>query len=235
MPLRFLIADDSATNRMLFSATITRMGHQADVVATGREALDCIHASRYDLVFLDVNMPGMDGATTAREIITRDLHHTPVYAISGYVSADKEDALTAAGVRACLIKPLDRDKITRVLSECQLNAAPLAPVAMANSDVPRKLMGVYAQELRTRADACLRYLAEQDTKALLREAHTLRALADMLKTTQVQQAAAALEDACTQPPLNEKTTEQQAYHLKNRVQSLCRECHRAASIIERLL
>jgi CheY-like chemotaxis protein len=234
MPLRFLIADDSATNRMLFSATIARMGHQADVVATGKEAIDRIHSNRYDLVFLDVNMPGMDGATTAREIINRDLNHTPVYAISGYVSADKENTLTAAGVRACLIKPLDREKITRVLSECQIESEAQPQASKPASDVPRKLMGVYAQELRTRADACLRYLADQEQAALLREAHTLRALADMLKTTQVQQAATFLEDACTQPA-DASDADQQAYHLKNRVQSLCRECHRAASIIERLI
>jgi CheY-like chemotaxis protein len=40
MPLRILIADDSATNRLLFKTTVTRMGHHADVVATGREAID---------------------------------------------------------------------------------------------------------------------------------------------------------------------------------------------------
>lgn len=235
MPLHMLIADDSATNRMLFATTVTRMGHQADVVATGREAVAFFNKNSYDLVFLDINMPGMDGIATAMEIQPLNKRHTPVYAITGWIDKKLEDKLAAAGVRDCLVKPLDREKISHAIGACHLeNHAPAVPLA-APEDVPQRLLGVYADELRARAQACERYLATLNVSGLLREAHTLRALADMLKTPAVEKSAAQLEKTCLaqlQKVQNGKPAEPPPPQT---VEELARACHMAARAIERLI
>jgi CheY-like chemotaxis protein len=59
MPLRLLIAEDSATNRLLLSMTMARIGIDADIAANGKEALALFHQHRYDLVFLDLEMPAL--------------------------------------------------------------------------------------------------------------------------------------------------------------------------------
>lgn len=231
MALRILIADDSATNRLLFSATIARMGHQADVVATGSEAIDLFMQNRYDLVFLDINMPVMGGIATAREMHDNNRTHTPVYAISGWINADLEDQMLLAGVRDCLVKPLDRDKLETVIHVCGLGNQAPAPHATPQ-DIPQKLLAIYARELRSRADACTRYTATGDLSALLREAHTLRALADMLKTPEVERTAGVVEKAAhallrADPP--------EARMRVAETIALVRACHTAARAIERMM
>jgi len=56
MPLRFLITDDSATNRKLFTMVAERMGHHADAAASGREAIEFFAAHAYDIGFFDLTM-----------------------------------------------------------------------------------------------------------------------------------------------------------------------------------
>lgn len=193
MPLRILIADDSATNRLLFSTVMTRLGHVADAVATGREAVALFREARYDVVFLDLNMPVMDGMQTAAEMQRQNPRGIPIYAISGYADEKTIGALQGAGIRRCIQKPLDRQKIDSVLKECGQSAEPPRP---GQPLAPYKLLGTYAQELRSRAAACLQNAADRNVAALAREAHTIRALGQMLKTPDVETKAAALEAAC---------------------------------------
>jgi len=234
MPLRILIADDSASNRMLFSATVTRMGHQADVVATGREAVELFSQNSYDLVFLDIRMPGIDGFAAAREIHDMNKLHTPVYGISGWVDAETEAQVLSAAMRDCLVKPLDREKLARVMADCRLeNHTSALPPALPQ-DIPKKLLTVYANELRARADACARYYAAADIEGILRESHTLRALADMLKTPEVERTAAILERQCRQhlrQPFNPGDM-QQIYFQS--LQDMTRACLLAARAVERM-
>ena len=68
MPLKILIAEDSATNRLLFSMTMKRLGHAADIAVNGMEACQLFRGTHYDLVFLDLNMPVADGIRAAMEI-----------------------------------------------------------------------------------------------------------------------------------------------------------------------
>lgn len=235
MPLHILIADDSATNRMLFSATVTRMGHQADVVATGREAIDLFAQNSYDLVFLDINMPGIDGITTAKEIHALNKRHTPVYAVSGWIDADTEEQITAAAIRDCLIKPLDREKLTGVITACGLENQAAAAPQVQPPDIPKKLLAVYADELRARADACERHYAAADIDGVMREAHTLRALADMLRTPDVERTARIMENQCQQyleKPFEPEQVQRVYYEA---LQDMTRACYLAARTIERLI
>lgn len=220
MPLCILIADDSATNRMLFSMTIKRMGHEADVVATGDEATNLFSQKQYDLVFLDLNMPLTDGIGTARKILPMNKRGIPVYAITGFATKEQEAAFAGAGIRRGLIKPLDREKLLEIMKECGLKDEP-GPMP-ATREIPQKLLGTYARELRSRVQACQRYLAEENGQGLMREAHTIRALGQMLKTPEVEIAAAALE----------RSEKEKRSAL---VEVLCAACTRTADTIEKKL
>lgn len=221
MTLRILIADDSATNRLLFSTVMTRLGHHADTAATGREALALFRDNRYDLVFLDLNMPVMDGFDTGAQIRQKNLRNIPVYAISGLAEDVSQISLDATGIRRCIQKPLDREKLDSVLAECGL-ATEATPQTTPYS-IPQKLLSTYAQELRSRsrASACLRFADDQNIPALAREAHTVRALGQMLKTTEIETTAALLETACRLQKFDQE------------VGALHDACVRAAAIIER--
>lgn len=197
MNVKILIADDSATNRLLLSATISRLGHKADIVASGVEALHNFQREDYDLVFLDLNMPLMDGIVTAREIQKINKRGTPVYALTGGPTPEQESRLAETGIKRCIIKPLDREKIQRVFHESGLGTLP-SPAHLPDH-LPDRLLHVYAAELRARGKACADFAQQGDIPSLMHETHTLRALAAMLQTHYIEEAASELEAACAHP------------------------------------
>jgi len=196
MPLNILIAEDSATNRLLFSITMTRLGHQVDIASNGQEAVELFRDNIYHLVFLDLYMPVMGGIEAAFAIKRLNARNVPVYAISGLPPDDKAQKFQEVGIRRCLLKPLDREKLAEVAHENGLDANFMArPDGRATQAAPRRLMISYAHELRSRSDACGVFFRDRDHAALYREARTIESLADMLGIDSLKVAAKALEDA----------------------------------------
>ena len=224
MSMRLLISEDSATNRLLLSMTLERLGYKAEIVANGAEAVEKFSPHLYDLVFLDLNMPVMDGIETAWEISKHNSRHIPVYAISGFPPAQMEKKFSKVGIRRCLIKPLDREKLAEVIKECGLAKA-LPQNSTLPDNIPKRLMATYAHELRSRAQACARYCEDKDKKALIREAHTLRALAQMLNIEQLDARALTLEEECQ--------TDEEDF-IAAQVRQIIQICDDTASRLERL-
>lgn len=232
MTLSILIAEDSATNRLLFSMTLARLGHKADIAVNGREALVFFRARPYDLVFLDLNMPLSDGIETAREIRKINTRHTPVYAISGFPAPEQELKFAGAGIARCLLKPLDRLKLDEVIAECGLQEKASAAPGEATSTSSSVLMRTYVSELRSRAQACLRDHADKDNDAFMRECHTIRSLAQMLGLDELERMAWAIEMRLgpgQEPPSPAAISGFAAACLKQADDSERRFMHRSAS------
>jgi signal transduction histidine kinase/DNA-binding response OmpR family regulator len=71
VPLRILVAEDVAVNQKFIRLALEQMGYRADVVADGREAIDAVRRQPYDVVFMDVQMPVLDGLAATRAIRER--------------------------------------------------------------------------------------------------------------------------------------------------------------------
>ena len=122
-PLKVLAVDDVAENLELLQLMLSREGLQVSRASSGAEALACYGNDHFDLILMDVQMPGMDGLTATRLIRQAEREAgksaTPVIALTASVlSQDREDA-QAAGMNGFAIKPLDmptlRQEISRVL------------------------------------------------------------------------------------------------------------------------
>jgi CheY-like chemotaxis protein/nitrogen-specific signal transduction histidine kinase len=112
--LSVLCAEDNPYGRVVLNTILTELGHRADFVASGEEAVAAV-ARGYDVVLMDVTLSGIDGIEATRRIraLEGDAGHTPIVGISGRSEAGDEAAARAAGMNQYLRKPVS----PRALSE----------------------------------------------------------------------------------------------------------------------
>lgn len=116
-PLKILVAEDNDVNQMIVASFLKRLGYQAQIVANGAEALSAVQAVRFDLVFMDLQMPVMDGCT-ATVRIRSDLpaeQQPYIIALTASVTKEEQDQCLAAGMQDFLKKPLNSRELVRVL------------------------------------------------------------------------------------------------------------------------
>ena len=108
-PLRVLVAEDNLVNQKVTLAMLAKFGYRADLVATGLEAVNAVRLLPYDVVFMDLQMPELDGIDATRQILSDhpvDRRPRIVALTANAFSDDKEECL-AAGMDDYLSKPLD--------------------------------------------------------------------------------------------------------------------------------
>ena len=121
--LRLLLAEDNLVNQKLAVTQLRRLGHSVAVASNGRETLQALQQASFDAVFLDCQMPELDGYETAREIrrleADRKLGNRPptfVIALTANAMAGDREKCLAAGMDEFLTKPLDLDQLPSVLN-----------------------------------------------------------------------------------------------------------------------
>jgi len=134
--LSILVAEDNEINALLARALLARLGHRPTIAANGEAAVESWLAARaagspYDLVLMDVQMPGMDGLEAARRIRAvesqADSKRTPMLALTANAQTEDREAALAAGLDGLLVKPLDRERLREVLEAIyRPSAGPLA-------------------------------------------------------------------------------------------------------------
>ncbi len=116
--LRILVAEDNIVNQRLAEACITRRGHEAVVVSNGREAVDTWTRESFDAIFMDVQMPEMDGLEATAQIRASERGRpgrTPIIAMTAHAMSTDRDRCFAAGMDDYVTKPISLREIDRVL------------------------------------------------------------------------------------------------------------------------
>lgn len=104
MSLSILLVDDSDVNRKVASLMLKKLGYQADLAANGIEAIEVLENRPYDIVFMDIEMPEMDGLE-ATKIIRQRWHQSPkIIIVTSFDGC--QDACFDAGANDFLTKPL---------------------------------------------------------------------------------------------------------------------------------
>ncbi len=117
--LKILVADDESIIGTMFKRELESKGHNVDVVLNGAEALKLVSSNGYDLVFMDIVMPGMDGIETSKEI-KKICPELMVALMTGKIDRDtvnKEAEFVSAGGRVFLYKPFSEDEMNSVIQE----------------------------------------------------------------------------------------------------------------------
>ena len=124
-PLRILLVEDNVVNQRLAARLLERLGYRADVVANGLEAIHAVERQPYDLVFMDVQMPEMDGLEATRRICARwaGAQRPRIVAMTANARPEDRGACVAAGMDDYLAKPIRVEELVAALSACESREA----------------------------------------------------------------------------------------------------------------
>jgi signal transduction histidine kinase/DNA-binding response OmpR family regulator len=217
-PLRVLVAEDNPVNRKLAASILQRAGHEAILVANGKEAVDAVTRERFDVVLMDVQMPVMGGFEATRLI--RELEassgrrRTPIIAVTAHaMKGDREDCF-AAGMDGFAPKPIQSAKLLEMLDRLgsESIATVIVPAEIADNTDPAtldevglmrlvsgnqalagELAGLFLEDLEPRVTEITAAVDARDAERLRMGAHALAGSALTLKAGLVAASARVLE------------------------------------------
>ncbi|MEO1131577.1 MAG: response regulator, partial [Cyanobacteria bacterium J06639_1] len=212
-PLRILVAEDLALNQEVALQALASLGYEADIAQNGSEAVEAVRATPYDIVFLDVQMPVMDGLTAAR--IIREWSESPhqpwLIAMTAHAMRSDREACLQAGMNDYLSKPVRLKTLATALQTYRVAIAspmeptePISPMPTPRSQsspaspaLPAPLDPKILQEFRVAAGDRGDEMVAKIVQSYLRDApHRLAAIrnaAEMDDSSGLRQSAHALK------------------------------------------
>jgi CheY-like chemotaxis protein len=189
-PLTILVAEDNVTNQRVMGGVLERFGHRYDIAGNGRQAVELVGRNGYDLVFMDMQMPEMDGleATRAIRALPGAAARVPILAMTANAFTSDRDACLAAGMDGFLSKPIDRRKLAEALAEIatkgKSNAAtPFDPARLeeltaeiGEADVA-EILATFRRDADQLTAAITDAIARNDAVAFRTSLHTLEGAA----------------------------------------------------------
>lgn len=124
---RVLIVEDDKINQMIYKKQMIRFNYDYKIAEDGFEALDLLQYESFDLILLDMQMPGMNGDEVLHKIrneLGEPLKHIPVICVSASVYPKVIDAMLQSGADAFLIKPYKESELAQIIAETLSNARP---------------------------------------------------------------------------------------------------------------
>lgn len=222
---RALIVDDNEINRRLAGLLLEKIGGIADYAANGEAAVEAYKQNRYDIILMDVYMPGMDGVEATRQI--RNLEstsgsHTPVIALTASPLSGDRQRFIAAGVDGYLTKPITEKTLLTALAQwCEdksqikhrsfMAATPViyettampivdphkgVETAFGRPDAWLTVLTMLMQDLPNITHNIRSAHLQQDFLQLQQCAHKLSGAASCCGTSALEQAAKTLEIHC---------------------------------------
>jgi signal transduction histidine kinase/CheY-like chemotaxis protein len=214
--LRILLAEDNRVNQKVATRLLEKRGHRVVVANNGKEALAVLAGGVFDLVFMDVQMPEMDGLQATMVIREQEKVtgvHQPIIALTALAMKGDQERCIAAGTDGYLTKPISPEQLDEALDshthlrrddiplkingnhspEATVNAAELLQRIDGDrallADLVAILRGEYPEQLRDARES----IARGDAKGLERVGHALKGAFDNLSATSAAGFAAELE------------------------------------------
>ena len=198
--LRVLVAEDNDFNRDLVTRVLQAAGAEVTQATSGDAALELVRANDFDIVIMDLHLPGMDGAETARRLraLGPDKRLMPIIALTADVFANDRDG-DAMEMDAYLVKPLDEGKLWHAIrrlcrpaaatSASAEDAAASVSVAEIRRRMQPRLVASIAQQRQRIGEAVTR----RDLAALGELAHELRGVTGYFGLKEFSEAVAEFE------------------------------------------
>jgi signal transduction histidine kinase/DNA-binding response OmpR family regulator len=238
-PLSILIAEDNLTNQRLLVRLLERLGFSPAVVGDGAAAVDAVATAGFDVVLMDVQMPGVDGLEATRRIRTRGGSQPWIVAVTANATADDRAACEQAGMDAYLSKPIRPADLVAELERASRqvrrvsNAAAVPVIDHAALVRLTELTGDqdFVRSLLTEFQAEAADLLDQVRAAVTARPEEARRPAHSLKSSAANVGAMALAAVAADV---EAAADDHADRLPQLVESLAAELERAVVALEGL-
>lgn len=127
---RILLAEDHKVNQALMRAILRELGHEVEIVENGQEAVAAVMRTPYDLVFMDMQMPELDGVEAATRIraLQGPPSEIPIVALTANAMSDQRQACLDAGMNDHVSKPVDAGAVQRAVDQWALSGPASATV-----------------------------------------------------------------------------------------------------------
>lgn len=210
--LKVLVVEDNPVNQRVSQGMLSARGHQVQLAANGREALEALENGQFDLVLMDVQMPEMDGLEATRRIRHQEAAsggHIPIIAMTAHALNEDRRRCLEVGMDEHVVKPIDPqvlfETMARVLGMASSPAAPAGSRAAPGTETgPAEwlrrdpamfahLVAIFQEDYPRQLTEVRRALDQGDAEAVALGAHTLKGTVANFSQGKVWEAAKELE------------------------------------------
>jgi signal transduction histidine kinase/DNA-binding response OmpR family regulator len=215
--LRILLVEDNRVNQVVVLRMLEKMGHTVKIACNGREAMSFTAAEIFDLVFMDVQMPEMDGLTATRNIRGREKKtgfHIPIVAMTAHAMKGDKERCLEAGMDGYISKPVSSKEIEDMISTIavtetatptliEVQAAPSPPIAWDRAKALERVDGdeqllqevvqIFLEESPKQLAKLRQAVTVGDADLLERAAHSMKGELGYLAVPDACQKARVLE------------------------------------------
>ncbi|GEM_PF-6753433 len=216
--IRILLAEDNEVNQEVALLMLEEIGFKADVAVNGLEAIQALATRPYDLVFMDVQMPEMDGFEATRIIRDKNSavknHEIPIIAITAHAMKGDREKCLEAGMNDYITKPINPDQLAATLEKilacpCKRASKPSAETDTSdhasfagkellrslseNEDIYRQVLNKFLEVTPARLEKLKEYIANQDHEQIEEMAHSIKGSCASVGANRMSTIAAELE------------------------------------------
>ena len=199
--LSVLVAEDNPVNQQLMKELLKRRAYSVKVANNGKEALEMIAKTRFDIILMDIQMPVMGGleATTAiRELEKTSSTRIPIVATSAHAMASDRNRAIEAGMDAYLIKPIRPNELYETIHrltgrELHIDEQSLLDGLGGSRPILKKLIGIFLKDSPRMMKEIRKAISSRNDNSIAAAAHSLKGAAGNFGPNPVFNTAKELE------------------------------------------
>jgi signal transduction histidine kinase/CheY-like chemotaxis protein len=196
--LRVLVVDDHPINHEFAAEALRRLGHAVTTASSGQEALTLLEMRSFDLVLMDVQMPGLDGLEATRRFRLMEQaegKHTPVVALTAHSGRDEHERCRAAGMDDVITKPVTTARLAAVISGAADGEPKVLAAVGGNVRLLARVRDAFVKQTPRLLAAIREAIDDRNPDAIARNAHTLKGAMSNFAGSEAQTLAAQIEQA----------------------------------------
>jgi two-component system, NarL family, sensor histidine kinase BarA len=209
--LKILAVDDSPINLQLLNHWLTPAGAKVSLAYSGQQAIDMTQHEKFDLIFMDIQMPEMDGMETTQHLrLLEDYKNIPIIALTAHALGSEQQQILASGMNAYLTKPIDEEVLLNTIETWCANTASFQDqvdaklfdifdlekaldIVDGKADIAKEMFDMLADSLDAEKKLIRHHLENQDTEKLIEVVHRIHGASKYTGTTKIARHAGFLE------------------------------------------